>query len=129
MTVPEDDPSRVERLVESAHLEVSAVTSGVVSSVYPALAEADPSLFGLAVVGTAGQVSEVGDARSLFTIMSCAKPFVFALVCQARGIDVVRTRIGVNATGLPFNSLAAVEKDPSSRTNPMIEFVSACGCA
>ena len=29
-------------------------------------------------------------------------------------------RIGVNATGLPFNSLAAVERDPSSRTNPMV---------
>ncbi len=113
-------PSRVQDLVENAHREASSVTSGVVSSVYPALAEADPGLFGIAVVGTAGQISETGDSRHAFTIMSCAKPFVFSLVCQAHGIDVVRARIGVNATGLPFNSLAAVEKDPSSRTNPMV---------
>jgi glutaminase len=96
------------------------VTAGTVSSVYPALGEVDPHLFGIAVAGVGGQVSEVGDSRHAFTIMSCAKPFVFALVCQGRGLDDVRSRIGVNATGLPFNSLAAVERDPSSRTNPMV---------
>jgi glutaminase len=99
---------------------VGEVTSGSVSAVYPALAEVDADLFGIAVAGVHGEVSEVGDSRSAFTIMSCAKPFVFALVCQARGLDEARLRIGVNATGLPFNSLAAVERDSSSRTNPMV---------
>ena len=48
-----------------------------------------------------------------------AKPFVFALVCQSSA----RTRsgkIGANATGLPFNSLAAVERGSDGRTNPMV---------
>ena len=87
---------------------------------YPALEGVDPHLFGIPVADVGGEVSEVGDARHAFTIMSCAKPFVFAMVCQARGIDAARGRIGVNATGLAFNSLAAVERDPSSRTNPMV---------
>ena len=47
---------------------------------------------------------------SEFTIMSVSKPFVFALVCRRLGPDAVRDRIGVNSTGLPFNSLAAVER-------------------
>lgn len=90
------------------------------SSVYPALGEVDPQLFGIASVSVQGESHEVGDSRHPFTIMSCAKPFIFALVAQARGLDFVHTSIGVNATGLPFNSLAAIEKDPSSRTNPMV---------
>jgi glutaminase len=120
VTVQQSEPLPVQQLIARAHRELGEVTSGTVSSVYPALAEADPHLFGIAVAGVRGQVSEVGDSRARFTIMSCAKPFVFALVCQARGLDDARSRIGVNATGLPFNSLAAVERDPSSRTNPMV---------
>src|SRR5262249_35905116 len=45
---------------------------------------------------------------------------VFALVCQAVGPDEVRERVGVNATGLPFNSLEAIERSASGRTNPMV---------
>jgi glutaminase len=115
-----NDPSGVQQLVNRAYLDVGRVTTGTVSTVYPALSEVDARLFGIAVVGVGGRVSEVGDSRHAFTIMSCAKPFVFALVCQAHGLDHTRGRIGVNATGLPFNSLAAVERDPSSRTNPMV---------
>jgi glutaminase len=32
----------------------------------------------------------------------------------------VRRRLGVNATGLPFNSLAAIERSEDGRTNPMV---------
>ena len=52
--------------------------------------------------------------------MSVAKPFVFALVCDLRGPEAVRERIGVNATGLAFNSLTAVEQSADGRTNPMV---------
>ena len=52
--------------------------------------------------------------------MSVSKPFVFALVCAAVGVDAVRRRVGVNATGLAFNSATAVERDPQGRTNPMV---------
>ena len=52
--------------------------------------------------------------------MSVSKPFVFALVCQALGPEAVRERIGVNPTGLPFDSLEAIERDGDGRTNPMV---------
>ena len=120
MTLPPSDPAGIQQLVDRAHRELADVSDGSVSSVYPALSQVDPRLFGIAVAGVGGQVIEVGDSRHPFTIMSCAKPFVFALVCQARGLEEARRRIGINATGLPFNSLAAVERDPSSRTNPMV---------
>jgi glutaminase len=62
----------------------------------------------------------VGDADVEFTIMSVAKPFVFALVCATLGPDEMRRRIGVNATGLAFNSLTAIEQGDEGRTNPMV---------
>jgi glutaminase len=52
--------------------------------------------------------------------MSVSKPFMFALVCQVLGAEQVRERLGVNATGMPFNSLAAIESSPDGRTNPMV---------
>ena len=62
----------------------------------------------------------VGDAEVAFTIMSVAKPFTFALVCDVLGPDEIQRRVGVNATGLPFNSLEALEVDTGGRTNPMV---------
>ena len=67
-----------------------------------------------------GDVFSVGDAEVEFTIMSVAKPFVFALVCAELGPDEVRNTSGVNATGLPFNSLEAIEQGDGGRTNPMV---------
>jgi len=52
--------------------------------------------------------------------MSVAKPFVFALVCDAIGPDAATERIGANAAGLPFDSLEAVERSADGRTNPMM---------
>jgi glutaminase len=52
--------------------------------------------------------------------MSVSKPFVFALVCELIGPVKAREQLGANATGLPFNSLAAVERAPDGRTNPMV---------
>jgi glutaminase len=110
----------VERLVTDTYREVRDVEDGRVSQVYPALARAPRELFGIAVVGVDGRVVAVGDADVPFTIMSVAKPFVYALVCEAIGPDEARRLIGANATGLPFNATEAVERSPDGRTNPMV---------
>jgi glutaminase len=94
--------------------------TGANSQVYPALARVPPPKFGICVVGTDGAVYTVGDAEDEFSIMSVSKPFVFALVCKYVGPRLARERLGVNSTGLPFNSVAAVERAPDGRTNPMV---------
>jgi glutaminase len=111
---------RVKHLLLEAHRRFSPVTEGRNSDVYPALARVPPELFGLAVAGVDGNIYALGDADHPFTIMSISKPFVFALVCQARGPEPVRQTLGVNATGLPFNALSAIERSPDGRTNPMV---------
>jgi glutaminase len=77
-------------------------------------------LFGICLAGTSGALYAAGDSDQEFSIMSVSKPFVFALICEALGHDRAREMVGVNATGLAFNSLAAIERDPDGRTNPMV---------
>jgi glutaminase len=110
----------VKRLVMEAHERFRSFDQGQVSQVYPALARVPGDLFGICVVGTDGSVFQVGDAEHAFTVMSVSKPFVFALVCNLIGATGARERLGVNATGHAFNSLAGIERNADGRTNPMV---------
>jgi glutaminase len=114
------DRGQVRRLLDDAHRRFAVVNDGSLSAVYPALAAADANHFGLCIVSTAGAEMSCGDDQVPFTIMSAAKPFVMAVVCDLIGPEQLRRRVGVNATGLPFNSAEAVERSPHGRTNPMV---------
>lgn len=116
--LPPDD--QIKSLVQEAYNRYKTITQGQNSQVYPALARAPSNLFGFCVVGTSGNVYGVGDFEYEFTIMSVSKPFVFALACESIGHEEMRERIGVNATGLAFNSLEAIERGDDGRTNPMV---------
>jgi glutaminase len=107
-------------LVAEAYERYKSNTEGQNSQVYPAVARVPSHLFGICEVGTGGAVYAVRDSDYEFTIMSVSKPFIFALVCEALGPDRVREKVGANATGLAFNSLAEVEQSPDGRTNPMV---------
>jgi glutaminase len=113
-------PAVVHVLVADAYERYRGNDEGELSPVYPALGRVDPGLLGVCVVGTDGGTYAAGDTDVEHSLMSVAKPFVFALVCDALGPEALRREVGVNATGLPFNSLAAVERQPDGRTNPMV---------
>jgi glutaminase len=110
----------VADLVAEAHKRFRSNVEGRNSDVYPALARVPGELFGICVVATDGNIAAVGDTDYEFAIMSVSKPFVFALVCQEIGPVQAREKLGANSTGLPFNSLAAVERSEDGRTNPMV---------
>jgi glutaminase len=116
--LPSADVTRA--LVSDAHQRFSSNRDGRVSDVYPALASVPQDLFGLCVAGVSGATYASGDCDTPFSIMSVSKPFVFALILQVLGAEAARKRLGVNATGLPFNSLAAIERSDDGRTNPMV---------
>ena len=108
----------VQSLVEDAHQRFRSDTSGKNSDVYPALARVPSELFGVCVVGTSGRVYSAGDVDREFSIMSVSKPFVFALICETIGPERARAKLGANATGLPFNSLAAIENGSGCTVYP-----------
>jgi glutaminase len=113
-------PEAIAALVNEAHARYKSDTDGENSQVYPALARVPRDLFGVCVAGVSGKVYAAGDTDHEFSIMSVSKPFVFALVCQQMGAEQAREKLGANATGMPFNSLAAVERSADGRTNPMV---------
>jgi glutaminase len=113
-------PERVRALVDAAYARFQPNDQGANADYYPALARVPRDLFGVCVAGIDGAVYAAGDAMHPFTIMSVSKPFVFALVCQAMGGEEVRARVGVNATGLPFNAVMAFELNANRLTNPMV---------
>jgi glutaminase len=118
-TGPLPKAETVQKLVSDAHRPFKSNTDGQNSQVYPALARVPSDLFGVCVVGTSGSVDAAGDTDHEFSIMSVSKPFVFALVCETIGPEEARDKLGANATGLAFNSLAAIEHG-GGRTNPMV---------
>jgi glutaminase len=117
-TLPDAD--EVQALLQAAYDEVATVDEGEVADYIPALACAPPDAFGACIAGVAGRLYEVGDTTTEFSIQSVSKPFVFALVLQALGADEARAKLGVNATGLPFNSVMAIELGPDRTMNPMV---------
>ena len=115
-------PRREEvlRLVGEAYERFRGERGGRVADYIPVLAEADPDAFGICLASTRGETFGLGDAAQEFSIQSVSKPFVFALVCEALGADEAARRLGVDATGLPFNSIMAVELRPDRSTNPLV---------
>ncbi|MGB7962189.1 MAG: glutaminase A [Propionicimonas sp.] len=122
-------PADVQRILAATHSAVAPLDCGEVTKVYASLAAADPDKFGLAVVGTDGQVHDSGDAHVGFAMMSVAKPFTFALVCAELGPDRARDELGVNATGSTFNALEPVLAAPGGRTNPMVNAGAIATCS
>jgi glutaminase len=103
-----------------AYERYQGLVEGVVADYIPALAKASPSLFGICLVGVGGRMFAVGDADISFSIQSISKVFTFALVCESIGYREARDRLGVNSTGLPFNSVMAIELSPERTINPMV---------
>ena len=110
----------VRRHLEAAHERHRSVDDGEVADYIPALAAASPHAFGASIAGVSGQTISIGDAAVPFSIQSVSKPFVFALVCDALGPDRARDLLGTNATGLPFDSVMAVELNASRTMNPLV---------
>ena len=110
----------VGELLDEVYDLYRPLDEGAVADYIPALADADPSLFGISVFGVGGRGFSVGDAEHLFSLQSISKAFVFALVCETIGHEEAHRLLGVNATGLAFNSVMAIELNDERTMNPMV---------
>src|SRR5580700_12184873 len=98
----------VQAIISAGYERYLHVDEGAVADYIPALAAASPTAFGVCVAGVKGRLFSVGDADQEFAIESISKLFVFALVCHTLGHEEARRKLGVNSTGLPFNSVMAI---------------------
>jgi glutaminase len=92
---------------------------GRVPDQIPAIADADPRAFGLAVATVEGEVHGVGEWRRRFSVQSISKVFTLALVIEKDG-EALWTRVGREPSGTPFNSLVQLEYEHGIPRNPFI---------
>jgi glutaminase len=99
----------VQKAVDAAYAKFRNLQEGKNADYIPALAKVDPNLFGIAVVTPDGKVVTAGDVKTEVSIQSISKVFTMAQVIQEQGLESIEKRIGVDATGMRFNSIIAVE--------------------
>ena len=93
---------------------------GRVANYIPELAKADPYEFGIAVVTDDG-VEFVGDYNKKFTMQSVVKPMILLMALLDNGEEKVRSLVGVEATGKPFDAFNYSDQALNSEhINPMI---------
>src|ERR1700755_1370305 len=78
-------PRQVQAAIDEAYEKYRQETTGENSQTYPALAGVLRDLFGICVASVNGSIYRAGDTGHEFAVMSVAKPFTFALVCEALG--------------------------------------------
>ncbi len=114
------DPAALQKAVDEAHAKFKNESSGANASYIPYLAKVPSNLFGVVIVTVDGKVFSAGDVDYAFAIESVSKPFTASLVMNQSGPEVIFQKIGVEPTGLPFNSVLAVELEPTRAVNPFV---------
>lgn len=114
------DTKKLEAVLKQAHSTAESDQSGANASYIPALAKVPSNLFGLTAVTADGIVLETGDSSYPFAIESISKVFSMALVMEAVGAQEMLKKVGADPTGLPFNSVMALELHRGKPLSPLV---------
>ncbi|MGD1929702.1 MAG: glutaminase A [Leptolyngbyaceae cyanobacterium] len=106
--------------LQQIHRQYQPFNQGTVASDIPELANADPNWFGISIVSADGQQYHVGHTSQPFTMQSISKPFVYGLALEDWGEEQVLSRIGVEPTGDPFNSVIEPGELSRQQYNPLV---------
>jgi glutaminase len=112
--------SELKTAVAAAHAAAKQVSGGANASYIPFLASVPSGLLGVAAVTADGQVFTAGDTDYGFAIESISKVFTLALAMESFGPEAIRKKIGASATGLPFNSVMALELNNGKPLSPLV---------
>jgi glutaminase len=99
----------VNAALQAAYAKYKDLKEGKNADYIPALAKVDSNIYGIALVTTDGKVYTTGDITSEVSIQSISKVFTMAKVIEEQGPDAIANTIGVDATGMRFNSIVSIE--------------------
>ena len=102
-------PGEIQAALDTAHAKYLDLQEGANADYIPALAAVDSNIYGIALVTTDGKVYTAGDISSEVSIQSISKVFTLAKVMDEQGPDAIFDTIGVDATGMRFNSIVSIE--------------------
>lgn len=110
----------IQAAVDAAHRSGATKTGGANANYIPYLASVPSDLFGVAVMTADGRLFKAGDTDYAFAIESISKVFTLALVTELIGSEAVRQKVGTSPTGLPFNSVMALELHSGKPMSPLV---------
>jgi glutaminase len=113
-------PNDIKQTLTQVYQKYKDTKGGKNAEYIPELAKVNPALFGIAIVTANGDITSIGDADVPFAIESISKPLVYALALQDNGEKIIKDKVGLNATGYPFNSVIAIEERPNHLQNPLV---------
>ena len=118
---PAPDPAvkDFQRVVDAAYAKYKDLKDGKNADYIPILTETPSDLFGVVIVAKDGKIYSAGDVDYVFSIQSVSKPFTAALVMSEQGPAVLKEKIGVEPTGMAFNSKLALAVYENS-VNPLV---------
>ena len=117
----EPSPEDLQRVVDAAPAKYEDLKEGKNADYIPILTKTPSELFGVVIATREGKVYSAGDVDYKFSIQSVSKPLTAALIMTQQGPEVLREKIGVEPTGLPFNSRLALEIYTDERSvNPLV---------
>ena len=114
------DTAAIEAAVSNAHSAAMAKSGGRNADYIPFLASVPQNLCAVAVASVDGQIFAAGDSTYDFAIQSISKVFTLALVTDLIGPHRVRAKVGANPTGLPYNSVIALELNDGKPMSPLV---------
>lgn len=114
------NPTAIAEAVKAGHEAALLTKGGANASYIPYLASVPSHLCGVCAMTSDGQIFEAGDTRFAFAIESISKVFTLALALDQWGAEAVRAKIGTRPTGLPFNSVMALELHGDKPLSPLV---------
>lgn len=114
------DQDALRQAVTSAHAQFHASPGGENASYIPFLASVPSTLAGITAVTVNGDVISAGDASYAFALESISKVCTLALALEDVGPAEVQDKIGADPTGLPFNSVMALELHQDKPLSPLV---------
>jgi glutaminase len=110
----------IQKVLNDAYNKFKDLKEGKNADYIKELANVDPNIFGITLISTDGQIYTMGDIKSQVSIQSVSKVFTMAQVLEEQGHQAIQDKIGVDATGMRFNSIVAVELQKGKEINPLV---------
>ena len=110
---------KIKKIIKDLHGKYQSDLSGDVCTSIPALGSVDPDLFAISVTTIDGQVFNIGDVDTMFTIQSISKAFSYGLALEQHGSPFLEEKVGMEPTGEDFDSIIKLD-DLNRPFNPMV---------
>ncbi|MBB1202685.1 glutaminase [Enterobacteriaceae bacterium 89] len=111
---------KIMQVVTEAHSKYALQEGGKNADYIPYLAEVPSELAAVCVVTNEGKIFHCGDSDYRFAIESVSKVCSLALALEDNSADCLHEKVGADPTGLPFNSVMALELHNGKPLSPLV---------